>query len=364
MSERPALDPLLPRTLLDTLIRAGLITALVVACYEVFQPFLSLMIWALILAVTLYPLHLRLRPHLGGDGRTASLIVLLAIGILLVPAYLLGASLTESVEHGIGLVKQDGLHLPPPPDTVAQWPLIGQPLHAFWAEAASNLTSVLQQAAPHLKGATLELLGKLAGAGAGLLVFIGALVVAGIIMAHGDNGHGSARRVAARVVARGHGEKLVELCTATIRAVAQGVIGIAFVQMLLVGAGFVVKGVPGAGLLALGVLILGIMQLPATLVTLPVIAYVFFNEGPTLGAIVFAVYIFVAGLADNVLKPLLLGRGVDVPMPVVLIGALGGMVSGGIIGLFIGPVLLAVGYKLFWLWVEQQQPTDSTEGQL
>lgn len=126
--------------------------------------------------------------------------------------------------------------------------------------------------------------------------------------------------------------------------------------MLLVGAGFVVKGVPGAGLLALGVLILGIMQLPATLVTLPVIAYVFFSEGPTVGTIAFAIYIFVAGLADNVLKPLLLGRGVDVPMPVILIGALGGMVSGGIIGLFIGPVLLAVGYKLFWLWVEQQQP--------
>lgn len=354
-------DPQLPRTLLDTLIRAGLVTALVVACYEVFHPFLSLMFWALILAVTLYPLHVRFRPYLRGDGRTASLIVLLAIAILLLPAYLLGASLSESVQHGIGLVKAGGLHLPPPPDAVSQWPLIGKPLHAFWAKAATDLTSVLQQAAPHLKGATLELLGKLAGAGAGLLVFIAALIVAGIIMAYGDSGHGSARRIAARIVARGHGEQLVELCTATIRAVAQGVIGIAFIQMLLIGAGFVVKGVPGAGLLALGVLILGIMQLPATLITLPVIVYVFFAEGASLGAIVFAIYIFVAGLADNVLKPLLLGRGVDVPMPVVLIGALGGMVSGGIIGLFIGPVLLAVGYKLFWLWVEQQQPSESPE---
>lgn len=353
-------DPQLPRTLLDTLIRAALVATLVVACYEVFHPFLSLMSWALILAVTLYPLHRLLNPYLGGDGRTASLIVLLAIAILLVPAYLLGASLSESVEHGIDLVKQGGgLHLPPPPDAVAQWPLIGEPLHAFWAKAAADLTSVLQQAAPHLKGATLELLGKLAGAGVGLLVFIAALIVAGIIMAYGDNGHASARHIAARIVAHGHGERLVELCTATIRAVAQGVIGIAFIQMLLIGAGFVVKGVPGAGLLALGVLVLGIMQLPATLITLPAIAYVFFVEGASFGAIVFAIYTFVAGLADNVLKPLLLGRGVDVPMPVVLIGALGGMVSGGIIGLFIGPVLLAVGYKLFWLWVEQQ-PNGAT----
>lgn len=187
---------------------------MVVACYEVFQPFLSLMFWALILAVTLYPLHLRLRPYLGGNGRAASLIV------LLVPAYLLGASLSESVEHGIALVKQDGLHLPPPPEAVAQWPLIGNSLYASWSKAAADLTSVLQQAAPHLKEPALELLGKMAGAGAGLLVFIGALVVAGIIMVHGDSGHGNARRIAARVVAHGHGEKLVKLCTATIRAVA------------------------------------------------------------------------------------------------------------------------------------------------
>src|SRR5690606_34314721 len=141
-------------------------------------------------------------------------------------------------------------------------------------------------------------------------------------------------------------------------AVAQGVIGIAFIQMLLIGVGFVIKGVPGAGMLAIVVLMLGIAQAPATLVTVPVIIYVFNAEGFTVATIVFAIYTFVAGLVDNVLKPLLLGRGVDVPMPVVLIGALGGMVVKGIIGLFLGPVLLAVGYKLFWQWVDQQ-PADA-----
>ena len=188
-----------------------------------------------------------------------------------------------------------------------------------------------------------------------MLVFIAALMIAGIIMAFGETGHRSAQRIAARVIETERSDALVELCTATIRAVAQGVIGIAFIQMLLIGAGFIFMGVPGAGLLALAVLLLGIMQLPATLITLPVIAFVFFSEGASLATIIFAIYVFVAGLADNVLKPLLLGRGVDVPMPVVLIGALGGMVSGGIIGLFIGPVLLAVGYKLFWQWVDTPQ---------
>ncbi|MDD0842703.1 AI-2E family transporter [Pseudomonas sp. Gutcm_11s] len=355
MSDLPPIDPRIPRTLLDTLIRAGLIATLVVACYEIFHPFLSLMAWATILAVTLYPLHGMLKTRVGGgEGRAAALLVIIAIAILLVPAYLLGASLTESVQSVIAVVKEEGVHLPAPPAAIADWPLIGKPLYAFWAQTAADLSSALQQAAPHMKGAALGLLSKLAGAGVGLLVFIGALIIAGVIMAYGQTGHASAQRIANRVVAEGHGRNMTALCTATTRAVAQGVIGIAFIQMLLIGAGFIVKGVPGAGLLALGVLIIGIMQLPATLITLPVIAYVFFAEGASVTVIIFAIYTFVAGMADNVLKPMLLGRGVDVPMPVVLIGALGGMVVGGIIGLFIGPVLLAVGYKLFWQWVDQQ----------
>lgn len=350
------------RTLLDTLIRAGLIAALVVACFQVFFPFLSLMTWALILAVTLYPLHNLLKARVGNsDSRAATLIVLLAIAILLIPVYLLGSSLTESVQGAIATVQSGDVNVPPPPEAVAEWPLIGKQLYGFWAKVAADLTGVLKSLAPQLKDATLGLLSKVAGVGVGILVFIGALIIAGIIMAFGKSGHASALRIAGRVIEPGQSAQLVQLCTATIRAVAQGVIGIAFIQMLLIGVAFALMGVPGAGLLALAVLLLGIMQLPATLITLPVIALVFFTDGVSLITIIFAIYSFVAGLADNVLKPLLLGRGVDVPMPVVLIGALGGMVTGGIIGLFIGPVLLSVGYKLFWQWVDTP-PTSSLAG--
>jgi predicted PurR-regulated permease PerM len=140
------------------------------------------------------------------------------------------------------------------------------------------------------------------------------------------------------------------------------VIGIAFIQTMLVGVAFVLMGIPGAGLLSLSVLLLGIMQLPAALLTIPVIIIVLSTQGATPATIVFAIYTFIAGLADNVLKPIMLGRGVDVPMPVVLIGALGGMVTGGVIGLFIGPVVLAVGYELYWQWVRDTPPgTPSVE---
>jgi predicted PurR-regulated permease PerM len=231
-------------------------------------------------------------------------------------------------------------------------------------QASTDITGLIQRFGPQLKTAGLALLGTVTGLGAALLVFFISLIVAGILMAYGENGHRSAVLIASRISGPENGNQIADLCTATIRAVAQGVVGIAFIQMLLIGIGFIVMGIPGAGLLALAVLLIGIMQLPATLITIPVIIFVIMTQGVSTATIVFSIYEFVAGLADNVLKPLLLGRGVAVPMPVVLIGALGGMVTGGVIGLFIGPVMLAVGYQLFWRWVKDQpQPERSREEQ-
>ncbi|MBV6823099.1 AI-2E family transporter [Pseudomonas sp. PD9R] len=350
----------LSRGLLDVLIRAGLILVLVLFCFEIFKPFRDLMLWSLILAITLYPLQQKLMGPMGKkEGYTATLIVLVAIVILMVPVYLLGASFADSVESAMALVKNEGVHIPPPDPSVAGWPVVGKPLTALWQQAATDLPDLTAKYIPQIKGVSLELLSKLAGVGMGFLTFIFALIIAGIFMAHGEAGSQSAVQIASRLNGPEKGPKIAELCTATIRAVALGVVGIAFIQTLLVGLGFVLKGVPGAGLLALAVLLLGIMQLPVTLITVPVIAFVFATEGASTATIVFAIYVFIAGLVDNVLKPLLLGRGVDVPMPVVLIGALGGMVTSGILGLFIGPVVLAVGYQLFWQWVRdrpQEEP--------
>ncbi len=349
------LDSALSRGLLDVLIKAGLVAALVIFAFQVFQPFLELMLWAVILAVTLYPLQRRLKRATGlRDAWVASVVVVLVLVVLLVPIWLVVASISESVEGLVALLRSGAWSVPPPPDAVAGWPLIGPKLHGLWLSASQSLSGVLNQLMPDLKGAGRVLVGVAASAGGAFLMFVGAVIISGVIMAFADQGHWAAQRILMRVSGEARGKPLVQLCTATIRAVAQGVIGIAFIQMLLIGVGFVVKGVPGAGMLAIVVLMLGIAQAPATLVTLPVIAWVFSSEGFTGATIVFALYVFVAGLADNVLKPLLLGRGVDVPMPVVLIGALGGMVVKGIIGLFLGPVILAVAYVLFWQWVDQQ----------
>ncbi|RYI17661.1 MAG: AI-2E family transporter [Acetobacteraceae bacterium] len=340
------------RELLDVLIRAGLTALLLLACYAIFRPFLNLLVWSIILAITLYPLQTRLRHKLGNrEGWTATVIVTVVIIILIVPIYLMGASMAASVQDGVAMLRSGKVHIPPPGDSVATWPLVGEKVHAFWTQAATDLTSLAAKFAPQIKAAGIAALGALAGFGISLLMFIFALILAGVFMAFAEGGTRSAVQIASRIFGRERGPQVAALCTATIRAVAQGVIGIAFIQMLLIGVGFIVMGVPGAGILSIAVLLLGIAQIPATLITVPVIILVIATQGATLGTIIFAVYVFLAGLSDNVLKPLLLGRGVDVPMPVVLIGAIGGMITSGTIGLFIGPVLLAVAYQLFWQWV-------------
>jgi predicted PurR-regulated permease PerM len=347
-----SLTPAVSRGLLDVLIRAGLIIALAMLCYRIFAPFLNLLLWSMILGVTLYPLHRRLRRRLGGrNALSATLVVLLAIVVVLVPVYLLANSLAASAEHAAAAVRSGTVEIPPPSDKVAGWPVIGKQAHALWLQASTDLATVTRDHGPQLKAFGLAVLAKIAAAGVGLLLFVVALCLAGIFMAYGESGARSAVASFERIFGNGRGPHIAELCTATIRAVAQGVIGIAFIQALLVGVAFILIGVPGAGLLTLAVLLLGIAQLPAAVLTIPVIIVVLSTQGVTTETVIFAVYTFIAGLADNVLKPLMLGRGVDVPMPVILIGALGGMVTGGVIGLFIGPVVLAIGYELYWQWV-------------
>jgi predicted PurR-regulated permease PerM len=347
--------------LLDVLIRAGLIAILSVACYRVFYPFLDLMLWAIILAVTLYPLHRAIERRLRvRSGVAAGLLVVVSFVLLLCPAVMIGTSLAESAHQAAQSLQGRELHVPPPPDAVASWPLVGERVFALWQAASSDLSGLLAKARPQIERMARTLLAQAAGMGVAILKFLLAIVIAGIVMAYGERSTRTAEAIALRLAGPQRGIELAQLSTAIIRAVAQGVIGIAVIQALLLGLGFIVGGVPAAGILVVIVLLLGIVQLPATLVTLPVVIYMFTTEMSSAAFLAFASYTLVAGLADNVLKPLLLGRGVAVPMPVILIGALGGMVTGGIIGLFVGPVTLALGYALFMSWVDQEdlQPTS------
>jgi predicted PurR-regulated permease PerM len=352
--------------LLDVILRIGLIVVLAIYCFGVFHPFLNLMLWSVILAVTLYPLHRKLRAKIGKDGRTATLIVLVSIAVLAVPVWVIGNSLIDTATDSLNAAKGGGAHveIPPPPAAVQGWPLVGPKVHEAWMRAHDHPEELKAKLGPKIKDGVKGLLGALANVASGLLLFLVAMPVAGIFMAFGEQGADSARRIFSAFVGPTRGPGIAALCTATIRAVAQGVIGIAFIQAVLVGIAIVPMGIPGAGLLCLAVLMLGIMQVPVALLTIPIIIWVLSTQGASGINIIFSIYLFIAGLADNVLKPLMLGRGVSVPMPVVLIGALGGMVTNGLLGLFIGPVALGVAYELFWRWVDERAPASPATAEM
>lgn len=349
----PDLDQQVAGRLLDVLIRAGLILVLVLLCYQVFSPFVVLMEWALILAVTLYPLHLALAAKLGGrQGWAATLIALIGIALIVAPAAVLVNSMGDSVQRAVTGVQENTLQIPPPKASVAEWPVIGPKVHAAWEAAHNDLPAAVQSLQPKIGDVAKAALAMVAGIGADILKFVAAFIIAAIIMAFGEAGDRASKAIFARIFGYERGEDLAVLSVATIRAVAQGVIGIAFLQAIAVGLSLLVAGVPLAGVLTAIVLVLGIAQVPALIVTLPAIGYIWWTgEYSTLAATGYTVLLLLVGMMDNVLKPLMLGRGVDVPMPVILLGALGGMATAGILGLFVGATLLALGYKVFMSWV-------------
>lgn len=346
---------------MDMFIRFGLILALASFCYTVFSPFINMMLWAVILAVTLYPLHQYFAAKLGGkQGWASTLIVLLGIVLIVAPTVLMISSLVESASTMIDKLSGQSFAVPPPPEKVATIPVVGEKISALWLKASSDLPGLISNYRTQIGDVAKGILSVLASMGGGILGFILSFIVAGIIMAWGAAGANSARRIAIRLTDERKGQSLVKLCSSTIRAVAQGVIGVALIQALLVGVLMIVAGIPAVGIFFVLALILGIAQIPVILVTAPAIALMWsFGDHGTVMDIVYTVLLIIAGMADNVLKPLMLGRGVDAPMPVVLLGALGGMAASGILGMFIGATLLSLGYRIFMSWVDDGQIADS-----
>jgi len=275
--------------------------------------------------------------------------------LLLVPVLVVVASIAESLIDVLHGLKAGTLALPPAPPRLATLPLVGGKLAAAWSLAETSLPAAIERYRPFLTDLVAWLGGFVGGMSTTVLTFVAALVLAAIIIAYGTPAATFAHDVLARLMgSRKNGDRIAALSVSTIRGVTNGVIGVAFIQALLMGIGFFAIGTPGAGLLALAVMLLGIVQVPAMLVGLPVIIFAF-TTLPTTPAIIFTVWTVIAGLSDAVLKPMLLGRGLEVPMPVILIGVIGGMIAGGLVGLFIGPVVLGIGYVLFIDWVRPSE---------
>ena len=288
----------------------------------------------------------------GKQGLAATLLVILSLVLIVGPTTVLTNSLGDSVHDLVTQVRDNTLKVPPPRESVASWPVVGVRIHAVWSKAYSDLPALVQSLQPKIGGLTKAALSFLAEDWPGHP----AIHRLADHCRHSD-GLWPVRRarllaIFSRIAGNERGAAFTKLSTQTIRAVAQGVLGVALIQAIIIGFCLIIAGVPWAGALSAIVLVLGLAQLPALLVTLPAIGYIWSSgDYGNVEAILFSVLLFIAGVADNILKPLLVGRGVEAPMPVILIGALGGMAAKGILGMFIGAILLALGYQIFMAWV-------------
>ena len=255
------------RGAIESAIRIALIFLLVLWCFNIVKPFLLLTLWAAILAVAVYPLFDKLQSALGGREKlSATLMTLMALAMLVTPTVMLSESAIHNSRHLATAMKEGTLHIPPPSASVQDWPLIGDELYAVWSQASTNLSSLLGNYTEQLTGAAKWVLGAAAGAGVTVLKFIVSIIIAGVFLVYARSGQAAVQAVSLRLMGDPLGQQFAGMAGATIRSVAQGVLGVAIIQAVLAGLGMLLVGVPYAGIWSLLVLFLAIVQLPTIIV--------------------------------------------------------------------------------------------------
>jgi predicted PurR-regulated permease PerM len=341
-------------TWVELTIRLGVLGLFLYFSFLLVRPFISIAIWSVVLTVALYPVYDWMVELLGGRRRlAAALLTLLSLLIVIGPATWLALGLIDSIRILSERLDLSGLVLPPPRETVKSWPLIGDQIYEFWDLASDNLQAALAKIAPHLKPIGSSLLTIAADAGTGAIKFFIAIIIAGFLYSPAPSLVDALRKFS-RKLASGHGEEFVQLAGATIRAVSRGVIGISVLQAFLAGLGLMVAGIPGASLITSAVLILGIIQIGPSIVLIPLIIWSWMVM-ETATALLFTAYMIPVNLLDNILRPLVMGRGLQTPTLVILIGVIGGTISYGITGLFLGPIILAVIWELLVAWIRERE---------
>ena len=350
MDQQVSSDPAFVHKMVEAAIRIGLVALLVAWCFDIVRPFIVPAVWGIIIAVAVFPVYHRVDAALGGrHALSAILVTVLLLAVFIGPTVMLADTLVEGARWLAASLVDGSLAVPAAPAGLAKWPLIGEPLDKFWRLASEDLGRAMNQIRPQIAAAGRVLLSVSADAGLGILQFVLAIVIAGVLLAHAKPGDVAVHAIARRL-AGDRGAEYAALGQATVRSVARGILGVALIQSLLAGLGFLAVGLPAAGLLAILCLLLAVVQIGPGLVLIPAVIYVF-TTAETLTAVVFLVWCVFVGLLDNVLKPILLGRGVKVPIIVIFVGAIGGFLASGIIGLFTGSVVLALSYTLFKAWL-------------
>ena len=355
--ETPAVGKVSVNNPLEAFLQIGLAALLIVGCLLILWPFIPLVIWGIIIAVASYPTFLKLQKALHGrKAWAAALWTLLLLLVLIVPLVLLVQGMVESAQPIVAKLREGSLTVPPPPAGVAGWPIIGPPLARFWSGASSDLSNTLTKFYPQIRAALPGVLSASANLGFTIVQFLLSVLLAGVLL---GNAEGAARATSllCNRLFGDEGPEFQRLIGATVRSVTFGVLGVALIQAALAAVGFLVAGMPGAEAWSVIFLLAAVLQVGA-LVLIPAVIYMFAIASTT-KAVIFLIWCLFVALIDNVLKPILLGRGSSVPIIVVFLGVLGGFVAMGGVGLFVGAIVLSVGYKLFQAWVHGRPVGDA-----
>jgi predicted PurR-regulated permease PerM len=339
---------------IDLILKVGILALVVYLCFRILQPFLSILLWGLITTIILFPLFHSIRHWVGKRNKISSLILTAAaLAILVLPSIWLVNQLVDGIKFlGESFQGGQGLRIPPPSETVKEWPVIGAWLYERWLELSENMGDSIRRFLPQIAAWGQKLFGALANTGLGILQFAVSIIIAGIFLIFFEQGSATGKALFNKVVGE-RGEEFMAISLQTIRNVATGVLGVAIIQTSLMGLGLILADIPLAAVWIILILIMTIAQIPVLIFNIFMIIYLFAFRDPG-PAVLWSLYFVVMGLIDNLLKPLIMGKGASVPMLVIFLGAIGGFVAFGFIGLFLGAILLSLAYKLYVTWVSSE----------
>jgi predicted PurR-regulated permease PerM len=348
-------------TSVEVTIRLLFLFVLIAWCFRILLPFTSIVLWSIIIALSIEPLYDGLLKRLGKPSWAASLLVILFLIVIMIPAYFASSALIGNLREISHSFQQGSLTVPPPNDKVADWPVIGDKIFAAWSAASNNLENFMSTYSEQVEKAGKWLMPKVLGVGTAVLQIMVSLIIAGVLLA--TRGTDEFSRTLFRKLVGKRGDEFADMCDRTVKNVTKGILGVAVIQSFLLGVLFLLAGVPYAAVWALIAMFLGIIQIPPTIISIPIIVYLYSTASPTM-ATVWAVLIMLASLSDNILKPIMLGKGAPVPMLIIFMGAIGGFIMSGFIGLFTGAIVLSIGYKLFLAWLNENPDPVQVEGTL
>ncbi len=341
------------RDITRTTLAVLFIGILIAASFWIMRPFLTALVWATMIVIATWPVMLAVQERLWGKrGLAVTVMTVVLLLVLIIPSTLAVTSIIDRADEIVGWSKSLAeFTVPPPPQWVEQLPLVGRKVSARWHQLATVSPQELsERLAPYAKNFVGWFVAQAGSVGMIIVHFLLTVIISAVLYANGETAAAGVCRFARRLAGQ-NGEDAAILAAKAVRGVAMGVVVTALIQSFLGGIGLVVAGVPAAAILTAIMFILCVAQVGPGLVLIPTVIWLFWS-GQTLWGSVMVVWTIIVGTLDNFIRPILIRKGADLPLLLIFAGVIGGLIAFGVIGLFIGPVLLAVTYTLLQSWVD------------